>query len=202
MIATSARRYSLFALPSLAILLALAPAMMAQAKAGSLDFNLTPTSTSIHWTLKANVHTVHGTFKLKSGEVHIDPATGNASGLIVIDATSGESGDSSRDHRMNDVVLESTKYPTVTYRPTHVAGKVDPNTPGPITVDGIINLHGQDHPLQLTVNLQPNNAGITSQAHFTIPFVAWGMKDPSIMMFRTEKQVDIDIDATGVRAPF
>jgi polyisoprenoid-binding protein YceI len=188
------------ALPCLVVWLAVAPAAVAQQKASALDFNLDPANTVIHWTLNTNVHVVHGTFKLKNGNVHIDPATGNATGLIVIDATSGDSGDSTRDKRMNSVVLETSRFPDVTFRPTHVQGKVDLNAPGPITLAGVLNLHGQDHPIELAVDLHPKDAGLASQTHFTIPFVAWGMKDPSVLLFRTDKQVAIDIEATAVHS--
>lgn len=191
-------RASLSAL--LILLLALSTGAFAQDQAGAIDFKLDPATTAIHWTLNTNVHTVHGTFKLKNGTVRIDPATGEANGFIIIDATSGQSGDSARDKRMNNVVLETEKYPTITFHPTHVEGKVDLNAPGPITVNGIMNLHGQDHPMQLTVNLHPKDAAIASESHFTIPYVAWGMKDPSVMMFRVDKQVTIDIDATAIHS--
>jgi polyisoprenoid-binding protein YceI len=186
--------------PCLIALLAIAPAAVAQEKASGLDFNLDPANTVIHWTLNTNVHVVHGTFKLENGTVHIDPATGNATGLIVIDATSGNSGDSARDKRMDNVVLETAKYPIITFRPTRVEGKVDLNAPGPITVDGVMTLLGQDHPMQLTVSLHPKEAGLASQVHFIVPYVAWGLKDPSFMMFRTDKQVAIDIEATAVHS--
>jgi polyisoprenoid-binding protein YceI len=198
MISTHARLRSLPALASALALLTIAPSLIAQQ--GSLDFTLAPATTAIHWTLNTTVHTVHGTFKLKSGSVHIDPATGSASGLIVIDAASGESGEGARDKRMDTVVLETGKYPTITYRPTHVSGKVDLSTPGPVTVDGIMNIHGQDHPMQLMVNLDPKDSAVASKIHFEVPYVAWGMKDPSIMMFRVDKKVAIDIDAIATTA--
>jgi polyisoprenoid-binding protein YceI len=184
----------------LAALLIFAVSAIAQKPAPPVDINLNPASTAINWTLNTTVHTVHGTFKLKNGAFRIDPATGDASGLIVIDATSGESGDSSRDSRMHSVVLESAKYPTITFRPTHIAGKFDLSLPGPIVIDGVMNLHGQDHPMQMTVDLHPKDAAIASHTHFTIPFVAWGLKDPSVMMFRTDKQVSIDIDALAIHS--
>jgi polyisoprenoid-binding protein YceI len=183
------------------ILLFTAPALTyAQSQSAPIEFKLDAATTAIHWTLSANIHTVHGTFKLKSGAFRIDPVTGDASGLIVIDATSGDSGDGARDKRMNNVVLESSRYPAITFRPTHVNGKVDLSAPGPITVDGIMNIHGQDHPLQLSVNLHPKDAAIASETHFDVPYVAWGMKDPSVMMFRVDKQVHIDLDAAAVPA--
>lgn len=168
---------------------------------------LSPAATNIHWTLDTTLHTVHGTFRLKSGSLQIDPATGDASGAIVIDAASGESGDTARDRRMHSVVLESARYPAITFRPTHVSGSIDLAKGSEVKVDGIFNLHGADHTVQLTVDLHPQSTGVapvTSVAlttHFSIPFVAWGMKDPSTFVFRTEKQVAIDVDATFVPTP-
>lgn len=186
----------------LAMMLAFAATAIAQKPAALIDINLEPANTSIHWTLNTSIHgDIHGTFKLKHGAFRIDPASGAASGEIVIDATSGESGDSSRDSHMHSVVLESAKYPTITFRPTHVTGKVDLSAPGTITVDGFLNLHGQDHPMQITVNLHPRDTAVASQSHFIIPFVAWGLKDPSFMMFRTEKIVTLDVDAIAVPTP-
>jgi polyisoprenoid-binding protein YceI len=197
-LATRARRsMQLLALIST---LALTSAAVAQTP-DQLAFRLDPASTNIHWTLNTTIHTVHGTFKLKAEErstFKIDPATGDASGLIVIDAASGESGDSARDKRMHTAVLESVQYPLITFRPTHVDGKIDLAAGGTVTVSGILNLHGQDHPLNLTVNLHPQGTAAGLATHFTVPFVAWGLKDPSTFIFRTDKEVTLDVDAIAL----
>ncbi len=202
--ARSSRLRRLGILPCLAALLLVSVGVFSQQPAGNraaaLDFSFDAATTAVHWTLNTNTHVVHGTFKLKSGAVHIDPTTGDASGSIVIDATSGESGDSSRDARMHSAILESGKFPTIVFRPTHIAGTVDLSATDSITVDGVMNLHGQDHPMQMTVNLHPKDPGLAAETHFTVPFVAWGLKDPSTFIFRTEKQVAIDIDATAIHA--
>jgi hypothetical protein len=52
--------------------------------------------------------------------------------------------------------------------------------------------------MQITVNLHPKDSAVVSQSHFTIPFVAWGLKDPSIMLFRADKIVTLDVDAIAV----
>jgi polyisoprenoid-binding protein YceI len=119
----------------------------------------------------------------------------------VIDATSGESGDSARDHRMHKVVLESARYPEIAYRPTHVSGRIDLAVGGEVTVDGIFSLRGADHPLQLTVHLRPEGGSAKLATHFSIPFVAWGLKDPSTFVFRTDKQVALDVDAAFTPVP-
>jgi len=181
--------------------LLLAPAAFSQKPQTPFAVTLDPATTAIHWTLNTNTHIVHGTFKLRSGAFKIDPATGDASGLIVVDATSGESGDASRDKRMHSAILESPQYPLITFRPTHVDGPIDLTAAGPVTVHGIFTLHGHDHPLDLTVNLHPQPSAVALATHFTIPFVAWGLKDPSTFVFRTDKEVLLDIDATLVPTP-
>ncbi|HEY5057060.1 MAG TPA: YceI family protein [Acidobacteriaceae bacterium] len=162
---------------------------------------LNPGQTSIHWTLNTTLHTVHGTFKLNNGSFHVDTATGDVTGAIVIDATSGESGDSARDRRMHGAVLESERYPEITYRPAHVSGRIDLASGSDVTVDGTFRLHGADHALQLIVHLRPDGTAAKLSTRFSIPFVAWGLKDPSTFVFRTDKQVTVDVDATFTPAP-
>src|SRR5215472_5806298 len=58
---------------------------------------LDPAQTRVSITLDATLHTVHGIFKLKAGELDFDPKSGKARGSIVVDATSGNTDNSSRD---------------------------------------------------------------------------------------------------------
>lgn len=182
----------------LALLLLTIPA---KAQQSGIDLTFDPESTTIHWTLGAVLHTVHGTFKLKSGRVHLDPRTGEMTGLLVVDATSGESGDRARDQKMHQSILESFQYPTMTFRPTHLNGTFQPKQSQTLTVDGVFNLHGQDHPLQLTVNLRPNSNAVSVVTHFDVPYVQWGLKDPSTFVLRVSKDVSVEIEATAQIKP-
>jgi len=175
----------------------LAGAALGQSAPAPLHVQLDPTTTAIHWTLGATVHTVHGTFRLKSGAIDLNPATGEASGLIVVDATSGESGEQTRDRRMHREVIESAKYPEITFRPSRVHGTVDLAAPGPITVEGVLTLHGQDHPLTVPVQLRRAGGQLMAEAKFDIPYVAWGMKDPSTFILRVEKQVHLTLETAA-----
>jgi polyisoprenoid-binding protein YceI len=168
----------------------------AKAQQSGIDLTFDPASTAIHWTLGAVLHTVHGTFRLKSGHVHLDLRTGEMTGLLVVDATSGESADSARDQKMHQSILESSRYPTITFRPVHIKGTFQPNQAQTLTIDGVFNLHGQDHPLQLTVNLRPNSNAMSVVTQFDVPYVQWGLKDPSTFVLRVSKDVSIDIDST------
>lgn len=167
----------------------------------AMDITFDPATTSIHWTLGAVLHTVHGTFKLKNGSVHLDLNTGEMTGSLVVDATSGESGNSERDQKMHQSVLESSQYGTITFRPTHLNGTFQPNQTQTLMVDGVLNLHGKDHPLQLTVNLRHNSNAMSVATHFDVPYVQWGLKNPSTFVLRVSKDVSVDIEATAQIKP-
>jgi len=51
-----------------------------------------PARSDVHFTLGDVLHTVHGTFHVQQGEIAFNSATGQASGSIVVDALSGQSG--------------------------------------------------------------------------------------------------------------
>jgi polyisoprenoid-binding protein YceI len=97
------------------------PRLSAQETVVTLD----PAQTRIEYALGATLHEVHGTFRLKSGVIHFDPATGKASGSIVVDATSGNSGNDGRDSKMHREILESPKYPEIVFVPAQVKGVVN-----------------------------------------------------------------------------
>src|SRR5579884_560627 len=108
-----------------------------------------PAQTTIEFTLADVLHTVHGTFKLKKGELRFDPATGDASGALIIDASSGDSGSGARDSRMKKNILEAQKYPDISFTPKHIKGRVASQGDSQVEVEGVFNLHGADHPLTL-----------------------------------------------------
>jgi polyisoprenoid-binding protein YceI len=160
-----------------------------------------PANTVIRWTLVDVLHTVHGTFKLQQGVVHFNPQTGAADGMLVVDAKSGESGSSARDKKMHQNFLESERYPTITFVPNHVSGDFDLKGDHSVIVDGVFRLHGSDHPLQLHVQLHPEQEGIRADTQFVVPYVQWGIKDPSTFVLRVNKTVAINVEGTAKVAP-
>lgn len=161
-----------------------------------MTVNLQPADTSIGWTLSDPLHTVHGTFKLKQGVINYNLDDDSADGLIEVDATSGESGNSARDRRMHKDVLESDRYALISFRPTRVIGKIPSSSDREVVVEGVFSIHGADHPLQLHINLHPEAGATTVKTHFVVPYVVWGMKDPSTFLLRVSKTVDVDVQAT------
>jgi len=60
----------------------------------------------------------------KSGSVNFDTSTGSTSGLIAVDARSGDNGNKARDRKMHKEILESDKFPEITLAPQHVRGQI------------------------------------------------------------------------------
>ena len=175
---------------------------LAQAQSHSLKIVLDPAQTQIRWKLGADLHKVDGTFKLKSGEFIFDPATGVAEGEILVDATTGESGNPARDKRMHDEVLESNRYPAMFFHPSQIKGAFKPGeTTQQLQAQGSFNIHGADHALEMPVKVETAGDTVTTTARFTVPYVAWGMKNPSKLLLRVSKQVEIEVIAKGTIKP-
>ena len=65
-------------------------AVAAESLSGTLEID--PAKTLIEFRLPGALHATHGKFKLVHGTIKADLATGEASGSIVVDARSGDSG--------------------------------------------------------------------------------------------------------------
>ncbi len=170
-------------------------AACAQTSPSRTTLHFAPAGTSIRWTLKGNLHVVHGTFQLKGGLVTFDPKTGAAQGEIIIETASGASGNDMRDRRMKNDVLESRKYPEAIFHPEKVTGVVRNGQSQMVSVEGMFTLHGADHPLTLQVQTTWSGDILSTKTSFVVPYVAWGMKDPSTLMLRVGKEVMVDVDA-------
>jgi polyisoprenoid-binding protein YceI len=162
-----------------------------------VSLHLDSASTKIEWTLGDVLHTVHGTFKLKRGDLSFNPSTGKAGGQLVVDATSGESGSGTRDGRMHRNVLESGKFPEITFLPDRVIGKVNVQGDSDVQLHGTFTIHGASHEVTIPAKTHIEQQKMTATIGFPVPYVKWGMKDPSNFLLKVKDTVEIDIHATG-----
>jgi polyisoprenoid-binding protein YceI len=147
------------------------------------------------------LHTVHGTFRLRSGEIAFDNNTGKASGMVIVDAVSGESGSNARDGRMHRNVLESAKYPEATFAPDQIEGTVTLTGTSHVKLHGTFTIHGSAHEIVVPVQVTAGGDKLDAKLKFEVPFVAWGMKDPSTLLLRVSKLVEVEMESTGHFAP-
>jgi polyisoprenoid-binding protein YceI len=183
---------------SKAVLLCVFSAWLVQAASAQQSVvHFDPAQAKVTFTLDDPLHTVTGTFLLKKSEMQFDRVSGVASGALVIDAKSGQSGSTGRDKKMHKEVIESDKYPEITFTPEKINGNLPASGPAQVKVDGVFHIHGADHPLTLMVPIQVSGNEVKMTFSFDVPYVAWGMKDPSVFVLRVGKSVRIDITATA-----
>jgi len=48
-------------------------------------------------------------------------------------------------------------------------------------------------PMQIHIQ----DATCTAKTHFIVPYVKWGLKDPSVFILKVAKEVEIDLTLTG-----
>ena len=174
---------------------ALVCALCAGIASGSV-IHLDPAKSNIEFTLADVLHTVHGSFRLKSGVVNFDVENKAISGLIVVDAASGNSGSSLRDGRMKRTYLEVQRYPEITFAPTRFEGTPDPSGAA-MTVMGRFTLHGENHALSIPMHIKISGSEVSATGDFSVPYVAWGIKNPSTLFLRVNEKVQIHVSVTG-----
>jgi polyisoprenoid-binding protein YceI len=172
-------------------------ATFAQTQPHEISLNFVPAKTSVDFTLGDVLHTVHGSFNLNHGTVHFDTATNKISGEILVDAASGHSGSDARDKKMDGEVLESARYPEIAFRPGRVEGRVADLGASTIRVHGMFSIHGAEHEITIPVQVEMGPGWWTAVLNFEVPYIKWGMKNPSTFLLRVDQSVDIKIQASG-----
>jgi len=162
-----------------------------------LSLVVDPAQSKVHWTVDSTLHTVHGTFAFKSGTLHLDPDTGKAAGEIIVLATSGDSDNSSRDEKMHKVVLESAKFPDAVFRPTQLEGKVATSGANDVKLHGVFVLHGSEHELIVPVHAEMSSGTWKGETKFEVPYIKWGLKDPSNWLLKVKPTVQVNLDLAG-----
>jgi len=167
------------------------------APAAGLRIELDPARTQVRFSLGATLHTVQGGVRLASGALSFDPATGLANGEIVIDAASAETGNNKRDEMMHAEVLVSAAHPRIVLRPLRLEGELQPEGASELTLVAELELVGARHELRLPLAVEVSAETFTTRAEFTVPYVSWGLGDPSTFLLRVAKEVEVVVEAAG-----
>ncbi len=176
----------------------IALAFSVEATEQRLDLDLE--ATAVTFTLGSTMHTVEGILHLSEGAIVFDLEKGDASGRVVFDATATETGNEKRDRKMHKKVLESTTFPEIIFTPDAVEGTLAENGNSDLVLHGTVSIHGSTHPVTLEAQINRQGATVSADATLVIPFVEWGMHDPSVFVFRTDKEVKISLKIYGTLA--
>ena len=180
-----------FAVLALAVILA--PAAVAQDR----TFVVNPDASEVKITLKTTHELVNGTFHVQSGSIEFDRNTPKMSGSVVVLAGSGKTGNGSRDKKMNKDILKVEQHATVSFEPKSYAGTIAPSGNSTIQVTGIFTLLSTPHEITIPILVHLENTTAGAKAHFVVPYVQWGLKNPSFLIWKADDDVAIDISLTG-----
>jgi polyisoprenoid-binding protein YceI len=177
----------------LALAAILAPAALAQHQ----TFVVNPDASEVKITLKTTHELVNGTFHVQSGSIEFDRSTPKMSGAVVVLAGSGKTGNGSRDKKMNKDILEVEQHATVSFEPKSYAGTIAPLGDSTIQVTGIFTLLGTPHEITIPILVHLESTTAAAKAHFVVPYVRWGLKNPSFLIWKADNDVAIDFSLTG-----
>jgi polyisoprenoid-binding protein YceI len=180
-----------FAVLALAVILA--PAALSQHQTFSVNVG----ASEVKMTLKTTHELVNGAFHIQSGSIEFDRGTPKMSGSVVVLAGSGKTGNGSRDKKMNKEILRVQQYATVSFEPKSYAGVIAPSGDSTIQVTGIFTLLGTPHEITIPMLVHLEGTTATAKAHFTVPYIQWGLKDPSFLFWKADHDVAIDLFLTG-----
>ena len=180
-------------LAAFALVVVLAPAALAQHQ----TFVVNPDASEVKITLKTTHEIVNGTFHVQSGSIEFDRSAPKMSGSVVVLAGSGKTGNSSRDKKMNKDILEVEQYATVSFEPKIYTGTIASSGDSTLQVTGIFTLLGKPHEITVPMSVHFDGANTTAKAHFVVPYVQWGLKNPSFLFWKAENDVAIDLNLVG-----
>jgi len=184
----------------LALLAGLATAAL-PGRAEPWTLRLEPAATQIRFEVGATLHTVEGRFALERGRLRFDPETGEASGEVVVDARSGDTGIDRRDRTMHREQLASDEHPRIVLRPRRLRDVERAEAGLEAVLDAELVLRGSAHPLSFPVSGRREDGRGVVEGRFEVPYVAWGLPDPDTFLLKVDDVVRVEFRAAGTLEP-
>jgi hypothetical protein len=98
---------------------------------------------------------------------------------------------------MHNDILVVEQHATVSFEPRSYSGAIAASGDSTIQVTGIFTLLGMPHSIAVPVVVHVEGPAATVKAHFVVPYIQWGLKDPSFLFWKAEKEVEIDLALSG-----
>jgi hypothetical protein len=176
-----------------ALALIFAPSVLAQHK----TFAVNSDASEVRMKLNTTREVVNGTFHVQSGSIEFDRSATKISGTVVVAAGSGKTGNDSRDKKMNKDILKVGQYTTVSFAPKTYQGTILASGDSTIQVSGVFTLLGTPHDLTIPMQIHIDGSKATAKAQFVVPYVQWGLKNPSFLIWKADNDVAIDLSLVG-----
>jgi hypothetical protein len=140
---------------------------------------------------------VNGTFHVQSGSITFDRTASHISGIVIVVAGSGKAGIDSRDKKMNKDILKVDQFAIVSFAPKTYNGTIPASGDSAIPVSGVFTLLGTAHDLTIPMKIHIDGSKATAKGQFILPYVQWGLKNSSFMIWKADNDVAIDLNLVG-----
>jgi hypothetical protein len=98
---------------------------------------------------------------------------------------------------MHKRVLETERYPLVVFRLDRMLGTLAPSGTSNLVLAGIVTMHGGEHAVAVPVRANVSGDTLSAEALFEIPYVAWGLRDPSLFVLRVAPVAVVSVKTGG-----
>ncbi len=160
-------------------------------------FNVNTDASEVKMKLNTTHEVVNGIFHVSSGVITFDPAASHISGMVVVAAGSGKTGNGSRDKKMDQSILKIDQFNTVSFAPASYSGTLAAAGESTVQVRGVFTLLGIAHDLTVPMHISINGSRATATGKFIVPYVEWGLKNPSFLIWKADDTVGIDLNLVG-----
>jgi polyisoprenoid-binding protein YceI len=98
---------------------------------------------------------------------------------------------------MHKEILESDRYPEAVFAPDRIEGRLSMDGESQVDIHGQFRIHGASHETTLHAVVSSKGDEVTATGRFVIPYVKWGMKNPSTFVLRVSSQVEVEVRIAG-----
>src|ERR1035438_3220782 len=98
---------------------------------------------------------------------------------------------------MNKDILKVEQYATVSFEPKTYSGAIALSGDSTIQATGTFILLGTPNEITIPILVHLEGTTATAKAHFVVPYVQWGLKNPSFLIWKAENDVAIDLSLAG-----
>lgn len=166
---------------------------------------------------EATLETIQGMTTKVTGTIVADPRNITASSVdVTVDLASLNTGIGKRDEHLRDNFLNTTQFPTATFKSIGVAKPaqaIEPNKPVEIYVKGEFTMHGVTKPMTVPVRvvyipeteLTKSSRGpgdwIHATTNFKVKLADFGVSVPEKLILKLADTVDVKLDVFAVARP-
>ena len=98
---------------------------------------------------------------------------------------------------MNKDILKAEQFASVSFSPKTYTGIITASGDSTIQVSGVFTLLGTAHDLTIPMRIHVDGSKATAKGEFVVPYVQWGLKNPSFLIWKAENNVVIDLNLVG-----